>query len=219
MYNHPFYDDFGFSVRIHHVWTDTGSVAEAVREAWRNMLSTRQTWQGNYTATFLSGIQPGVFDEDLYFLTTCILLTSLIAGCAALIAAALRRLLNADWAAVALIASLLLFLIVQMTPAVDEAYFWFNGGIGYTFNYALLALARIAGHPPVAMRNEAAGGPCMWRFWPCCWSCWAAAATQAACLRWWALGLSDCWHFAGSRAGAGVMWGLCCCTRHALCTA
>ena len=141
MYNHPFYDDFGFSVRIHHVWTDTGSVAEAVREAWRNMLSTRQTWQGNYTATFLSGIQPGVFDEDLYFLTTCILLTSLIAGCAALIAAALRRLLNADWAAVALIASLLLFLIVQMTPAVDEAYFWFNGGIGYTFNYALLALA------------------------------------------------------------------------------
>ena len=141
MYNHPFYDDFGFSVRIHWVWTDTGSVAEAVREAWRNMLSTRQTWQGNYTATFLSGIQPGVFDEDLYFLTTCILLTSLIAGCAALIAAALRRLLNADWAAVALIASLLLFLIVQTTPAVDEAYFWFNGGIGYTFNYALLALA------------------------------------------------------------------------------
>ena len=59
MYNHPFYDDFGFSVRIHRVWTDTGSVAEAVREAWRNMLSTRQTWQGNYTATFLSGIQPG----------------------------------------------------------------------------------------------------------------------------------------------------------------
>ena len=211
MYNHPFYDDFGFSVRIHHVWTDTGSVAEAVREAWRNMLSTRQTWQGNYTATFLSGIQPGVFDEDLYFLTTCILLTSLIAGCAALIAAALRRLLNADWAAVALIASLLLFLIVQMTPAVDEAYFWFNGGIGYTFNYALLALA----------------GSLAIRLWRC--GTKRRAALHVAVLAVLLVLLGGGSYTSGLFALVGFgfvgLLAFCrksrwrCCTRHALCTA
>lgn len=140
MYNHPFYDDFGFSIRIHHAWNQTGDVGTAVREAWQNMLATRQTWQGNYTATFLSGVQPGVFDEQLYFLTTFILLTSLVAGCAALVIAALRKLLHAGWAATLQMTSLLLFLMIQMTPAVDEAFFWFNGGIGYTFNYAVFAM-------------------------------------------------------------------------------
>lgn len=140
MYNHPFYDDFGFSIRIHHVWNDTGSVAAAVKEAWQNMLNTRRTWQGNYTATFLSGIQPGVFDEQLYFLTTVLLLTSLVGGCAALIVSALRKLLKAGWPATIQLTSLLLFVMIQMTPAVDEAYYWFNGGIGYTFNYAVFAL-------------------------------------------------------------------------------
>lgn len=141
LYNHPFYDDFGFSIQIHHVWNQTGSVGEAVKEAWQNMLNTRRTWQGNYTATFLSGIQPGVFDEQLYFLTTVILLTSLVIGCSTLIVSALRKLLKAGWPATIQITSLLLFVMIQMTPAVDEAYFWFNGGIGYTFNYAVFALA------------------------------------------------------------------------------
>ena len=139
LYNHPFYDDFGFSVNIHHVWSETGSVAEAVKAAWQNMLNTRQTWQGNYTATFLSGIQPGVFNEQLYFLTTFILLTSLIAGCSALMISALRKLLGAGWPATVQITSLLLFVMIQMTPALDEAFYWFNGGIGYTFNYAVFA--------------------------------------------------------------------------------
>lgn len=141
LYNHPFYDDFGFSIRIHHVWNETGSVLEAVKEAWQNMQDTRQTWQGNYTATFLSGIQPGVFNEGLYFLTTFILLTSLVVGYSALYAAGMRKLLGVGWPAVIQMTSLLLFVMIQMTPAVDEAYFWFNGGIGYTFSYALFALS------------------------------------------------------------------------------
>ena len=139
-YNHPFYDDFGFSIRIHQVWNHTGSVGAAVKEAWQNMLNTRQTWQGNYTATFLSGIQPGVFDEQLYFWTTVILLTSLIVGCGSLMIAALRKLLKAGWPATIQITSLLLFVMIQMTPAIDEAFYWFNGGIGYTFNYAVFAM-------------------------------------------------------------------------------
>jgi len=141
LYNHPFYDDFGFSLSVRHVWNETGSVMEAVKEAWRNMQETRHTWQGNYTATFLSGIQPGVFDEQLYFLTTFILLTSLIIGYSALFATALRKLLGAGWPAVLQMTSLLLFVMIQMTPAVDEGYYWFNGGIGYTFSYAIFALS------------------------------------------------------------------------------
>ena len=141
LYNHPFYDDLGFSIRVRHVWNETGSVLAAVKEAWQNMMDTRQTWQGNYTGTFLSGIQPGVFDEQLYYLTTVILLTSLIIGFSSLIITALRKVLGAGWPAVIQINSLLLFVIIQMTPAVDEGYYWFNGGIGNTFIYAMLALS------------------------------------------------------------------------------
>ena len=48
LYNHPYYDDYGFSAKAHQAWRDTGSVGAVLRAAWESALETRQSWQGTY---------------------------------------------------------------------------------------------------------------------------------------------------------------------------
>ena len=79
LYNHPYYDDYGFSAKAHQAWRDTGSVGAVLRAAWESAAKTRQSWQGTYTGTLLSNVQPGIFSEQLYFIGTFVLLTAFIA--------------------------------------------------------------------------------------------------------------------------------------------
>ena len=67
LYNHPYYDDYGFSAEVHQVWKETGSLTAVLRQAIESAKVTRQDWQGTYTGTLLSNVQPGIFSESLYF--------------------------------------------------------------------------------------------------------------------------------------------------------
>ena len=79
-YNHPYYDDFGFSAVPHQVWKETGDLGAALKAALENAARTRYTWQGTYTGTLLSTLQPGTFSEELYWISGCFLLTAFL-GC------------------------------------------------------------------------------------------------------------------------------------------
>ncbi len=137
--NHPYYDDYGFSATVHHEWKETGSLHSALSAAWESAAHTRQYWQGNYTGTLLSNLQPGLFAEDLYWIGNWLILTALIACGMYFFCTVFKRLEMAKWARISL-ASLALMLMIQFMPDVGEAFYWFNGGIGNTFIYALLML-------------------------------------------------------------------------------
>ena len=137
-HNHPYYDDFGFSAAVHQAWKQTGDWGETFSAALDSARETRQYWQGNYTGTLLSNLQPGLFSENLYWIGNWFILTSLIAGVAFLMNTAFEKLGLERWARVSL-SSLALLIMIQFMPDVGEAFFWFNGGIGNTFIYALLA--------------------------------------------------------------------------------
>ncbi len=139
-YNHPYYDDFGFSASVHQAWKDTGSLTAVFGAAMDSAAHTRQFWQGTYTGTILSNLQPGLFSESLYWIGNWFILTALIACVAFFLHTAFAKLGLERWGRVSLI-SLALMMIIQFMPDVGEAFFWFNGGIGNTFIYALLALA------------------------------------------------------------------------------
>ncbi|MBO5500408.1 MAG: hypothetical protein J6A48_00105, partial [Clostridia bacterium] len=66
VYNHPYYDDYGFSGEVHQVWQETGSLGAVLRQAIQSAKETRKNWQGNYTGTLLTNVQPGIFSESLY---------------------------------------------------------------------------------------------------------------------------------------------------------
>ena len=137
--NHPYYDDYGFSATVHHAWKETGSLQAVLSAAWESADHTRQYWQGNYTGTILSNLQPGLFSEEMYWIGNWFILTALVVCGTYFFGMALKRLGMEKWARVSL-SSLAVMLMIQFMPDVGEAFYWFNGGIGNTFIYALLML-------------------------------------------------------------------------------
>ena len=140
LYNHPYYDDYGFSAKAHQAWRDTGSVGAVLRAAWESAAKTRQSWQGTYTGTLLSNVQPGIFSERLYFIGTFVLLTAFIACFLYFFSVVMGR-LGMDRTGRWTLGCLAVTLMIQFMPDAGEAFFWFNGGIGNTFIYSLMALA------------------------------------------------------------------------------
>ena len=141
LYSHPHYDDYGFSRNVHQTWQDTGSVLAVFKTAAQSAANVRQTWQGTYLGTILSNVQPGVFSESLYFLTTFLLLTAFLFCFYFFFQTVLKVLFRARFHAVVCVASLAMFLMLQLMPQVNEGLYWFNGGIGNTFVYSLIALS------------------------------------------------------------------------------
>lgn len=142
LYNHPYYDDFGFSANVHSVWKETGSPGAVLAAAFESAAEVRDTWQGTYTGTFLSNLQPGVFSEDLYYIGSFILLTAFLICFWAFFSTAFgRRGLGLERFQTLALSCLALFVMLQFMPDTGEAFFWFNGGVGNVFIYSLLALA------------------------------------------------------------------------------
>ena len=140
-YSHPHYDDYGFSVNVRHTWQDTGSVSALLKTVAQSAAHVRQTWQGTYLGTVLSNVQPGVFSENLYFITTFILLTAFLVCFGFFFYTVLRVLFQAGNYEITILISLAMFLMLQLMPQISEGFYWFNGGIGNTFVYSLIVLS------------------------------------------------------------------------------
>lgn len=140
-YNHPYYDDYSFSNAVHAVWQTTRDPLKLLSAALQSSAEVRQKWQGTYTGTFLSNLQPGVFSEGLYWLTTFILLTAFLLCFGFFLKTVFRDFLKASRAETVALVSLFLFVATQFMPSPQEAFYWFNGGVGNIFIYSLLALS------------------------------------------------------------------------------
>ena len=140
LYAHPYFDDYTFTVSVHKTWEESHSLLSVLRAALESSRSTRDTWQGTYTGTFLSNLQPSIFSERLYAVNVLILLFSLV-FCVAYFCRVLFSTLGVGKDGRITLTSLLLTLMIQFMPDVGEAFFWFNGSIGNTFIIGLLFLS------------------------------------------------------------------------------
>ena len=139
-YNHACYDDFGFSIRTHEAWRDTGSLLSTLRAAVENTVTIRQTWEGTYATSFLSALQPALGGEGLYWLTTALLLTFFLLSLGFFLRQVVMRLLGADRQTFLLAFCCLSFVMIQFVPDLSEAFFWFNGGVAYTLMWSVMVL-------------------------------------------------------------------------------
>lgn len=140
-YNHPYYDDYGFSADVHRVWQETGSIAAVLKQALVSAAQTRQNWQGTYTGTLLTNVQPGIFSEELYFAASLFLLTAfLLCGWFFLGTVFGPKGFGLDRWQVFILRCLVLSLLLQFMPDTGEAWYWFNGGVGNVFIYSLIML-------------------------------------------------------------------------------
>lgn len=140
LYNHPYYDDFGFATDVHAAWVSTHNLGAALTAALKSIRDTRQNWQGTFTGTIFSNLQPGVFSESAYFLSCFFLITAFLVCFSFFFHTLFGRLGVSRWGRTA-VSALSLTLMCQLMPDPGEAFFWFNGGVGNLFIYSLLALS------------------------------------------------------------------------------
>ena len=138
LYNHAFYDDFGFSIVTHEAWTQTHHPFAVLEAAVRNTVGIRQTWEGTYTTSFISALQPAVFGEGAYWVTTFLLLTVFLLAVWVFLRQTLCGVYGADRHTAMAVFGILGFVLVQFVPDAAEAFYWYNGGVAYTLLWSVM---------------------------------------------------------------------------------
>ena len=154
-FNHACYDDFGFSLLTRDAWTETGSVFQTIGAALQNTVGIRQTWEGTYATSFISALQPALFGENLYWVTTLVLLTFFLFALWFFLRQVLVRTLRVDAATFWMALCAVAFVMIQFVPEMSEAFFWFNGGVAYTLLWSVM-LVRLGVW--IAFRNAQSAG-------------------------------------------------------------
>lgn len=136
-YAHPSVDDYYYGAETAALWRESGDPGAVVRLSWDMMKESYRTWQGNFAAIFLMRLEPGIFGEKAYALAPLILLTSFAAASLTCFYLAARRLLRAGKAASFAAATAVSFCALEFCYRPVDSFYWYNGGIYYTFFFAL----------------------------------------------------------------------------------
>jgi len=139
-YNHSTSDDFSYGWMTRNAWIDTHSLWEVIKAVLLNVKETYFTWQGSYSAIALFALQPGVWNENAYFLSTYIILGLFIFSYFYTFRKVCSNILKCDTKTGNIIASVVLLLSIQMAPSPAEAFFWWNGASYYVIFHAFMLL-------------------------------------------------------------------------------
>lgn len=137
VYSRPQIDDFYFGIKTYHTFQNTGSFWQTLGAAVQQVGETYLTWQGSFSAVFLFALHPGIWGESWYPLGTVILLGSLIFSILYFSRVVLVKRLGASSAVWLTTAMVVLTLSIHLLPSPVQSYYWWNGGVYYTFFYAL----------------------------------------------------------------------------------
>ena len=135
-YNTAAADDYNFAVFTHQAWEETHSFFAVVKAAFHTVVNMYLNWQGFFSANFIPSLNPFIFNEDLYFITTFVSVLSFTLGFFYLAKQVLRRYFEADGYDIILVACPILMVFFQLMPGVNEWIFWFDAGQAMLF-YAL----------------------------------------------------------------------------------
>ncbi|MDR0220443.1 MAG: hypothetical protein LBI54_03435 [Lachnospiraceae bacterium] len=137
-YNHPGVDDFGYGIRTRAAYLATHNIAAVLAAAGATVAETYRDWQGTYASVFLFAVNPAVFGEALYPVTTFIMLSMLIGSTVFLLQTLIVGVLGSDRKYVALAAVPVLYFSIEALPFPVEGLYWYNGSVHYTFCYSLM---------------------------------------------------------------------------------
>ena len=139
-YAHPSVDDYSYGKLTAEAWEQTGSFGSVLATAWERTAYTYETHQGTFVSVFLMRLQPGIFGEDYYFLTTVFLLSTFLVCSILFYYAFFNRIFGADRTKSWLIAAVLSLGAMEFTHVVSDSFYWYNGGVTYTFFYSMEVL-------------------------------------------------------------------------------
>lgn len=139
-YNHSCADDYSYGILTHQTWQDTHSLIEVVKTAISQVGITYQNWQGTFSAIFLMALQPAIFGEQYYWITTVLLIGTFILANMYILKVILKDYFKCSSKIYWLITSLILIFSIQFVPYPVESFYWYNGSIYYTFFYSIMLI-------------------------------------------------------------------------------
>lgn len=137
-YAHPSGDDYSFGRLTYAAVANGGNLIDILKAACERVAIAYEGWQGTYSAIFLMALQPGIWGENFYFLTTFFLLFSLILSHIFFFRVICKHYFQADRSTYWIIALVVLTLCIQFPPSALQAFYWYNGGLYYTFFHSLM---------------------------------------------------------------------------------
>ena len=136
-YNVPCADDYSYGGLTHSAWKQSHSLLDVLDKGAQTVNLNYSGWQGTYSAVFAFSLQPAVFGEQWYPLTTYIMLISLCGGIAYLLDVVFRRILNATRYQTGIVIIAVSAVCTQLLPSPVQAFYWFNGSAYYTFFFGI----------------------------------------------------------------------------------
>lgn len=136
-YNFPVGDDFDYAIRTHNGLINGGFIGllagifETIKFFYFN-------WQGTFSAIMIMSLQPAIFNVNLYFLSTIILLGTFILGTFSLCKTICMHYLKLNKYYYKIIAILICTISIQNIPSLVQGFYWWNGSIYYTFFFSLM---------------------------------------------------------------------------------
>lgn len=138
-YNRPSADDWSYGYAGYRVIQDGGGIFAVLRAAIMTMRESYINWDSRFACDFLDSLQPGIWGERYYGVVAWILIVMLIVSeiyfCSSIICIRAR-----DRKCILLcLPTIIPPLILQIVscPSPVESFYWYTGGMNYTFMYCL----------------------------------------------------------------------------------
>lgn len=141
-YNHSNADDFWMSSEVHFIWESTHSVLTTIAKGFTNAVAIWKNWDGCFLSMFIGCLPPVVFHEEYYKYTFVIIAGMLTLGAVALLFVLLVRMFKFPVSHWVLITTAMMIMFFNFMPSVKDAYYWWVGGINYTFMTGVLLLSQ-----------------------------------------------------------------------------
>lgn len=139
-YNHPCADDFTYGYYTHAFWSTTGSISETFKWAFHTVKSTYDTWQGTFSSAFFMSLSPVVFGEDLYWITSFIMLGIWGIAVYYLFYVLLIHIFNVNKVYWGILSTVVYLFSIQQMYSPVNGIFWYNASIHYTFMQSILLI-------------------------------------------------------------------------------
>ena len=130
-YNSPSADDYDYAILTHNAIKNGGNIFELIKAAHNTNIKFYNEWQGLYSSAFILSLQPGIFGENFYFLTTIIIL--IIAFICLFISFNIlnKYYIKKEKSFVFMTSMVVLTIVILLLPSATQGLYWYNGAMNY----------------------------------------------------------------------------------------
>ena len=133
IYNRPSADDYDYAILTHKAIQQGGNfnIIGVLKAAIQTDINFYNTWQGLYSSAFLLSLQPAIFGEKLYLLTTVIIFFIGFICVYESLKILNRHFIHEDNKFILTFTVIILTILFLLLPSANQGLFWYNGAMNY----------------------------------------------------------------------------------------